>query len=318
MAGKDSDVVVERLREQDRLAEIEGKLREAVATFYDPRGKMDEAFTREIPASQRGDKAAHVANYLGMWQKQARIVSDFVGIPDPDRETLISESQNLKGIADKLYLRVEELIETIPPDGPPDDLEPSRNDVACFAASRIMREVSYQQKNLGDQISDPEAKKYLLDKETLSGLQRGVSLCRNRWPSGVAPDVRSIYRLVALRRINARAGGSSFGTACWGTPSKYILDKLHDKSLPGYNEDRAERFEDVLRNSDLAKTLDRWPRRKWEDTYGLAWQLVAKLRSHKRMMQELLANTPYSELMEFTLDAITDEVVANFLISAET
>ncbi len=313
MTGSDFEVVNERLREQDRLAGITAKLRDVVAKFNDPQLKIGEEFTSVIPESQRGGESdtAVLADFLNRWQVQAKKVSAYVGMTDPDIGQLKKESESLQKSAENVHSIVKRLIEKIPREGPGNDLEPSRNDVACFAASEVMREVADQQKNLGNQISSPAAKKYLLDKDTSRRLRSGDSMYENRWGTGKTADVRSIYRIVDQYRIAAEAGRAAFGDECWGRSSKYVLDKLMDKSLPGYDKGRADQFKKVLDESGLAETLNSWPNRKGDNTYGLAWQLVAQLRTHKRVMQETLQKTPYAEFMGFTLDAITDVIVEN-------
>jgi hypothetical protein len=177
------------------------------------------------------------------------------------------------------------------------------NDMA-FVVRRVAGELAVRLESLAAGMGDDLAR-ILKEGDGLLGLKKFGT-----WQ----PSVRGTYEFIQVFRTGARKDPQKapFGES-WRQASRSVLDGLATLGNTSFDPTLGKTFRDGFAAGELADLLDRWAARKPEDTYGLGWQLVVKLRNHKQDLEALFAKSPrYQEFLRHTLDAIT-EVVAQEL-----
>jgi hypothetical protein len=312
VAGTELDAVKDRLKVQDRRAGVEERLHQA----WTARSKgLGAKCVAEVPGIMRdAQKVQSVAHLVEGWRSQAGDVEQYINTRDADPEDLRTAAKTLDAASRALSNKIMDMYPVDRSMAGTDDLGPTRHSNLCVVLRQIASELVALQVNLGNRTLDEDAKRALLHGAGLKqirsagGLIESYDQTQNK--GSIYATVRDARELARNAPTNPAAG---FGKLTWGDPCKYAMTKLGDKSFPGNDPALATRFQnEIIGAGDLTKSLNRWGARKSGETYGLAWELVAGLRDHKRKIEAMFPVTnPLRELLGYNLDAITGVVAGD-------
>jgi hypothetical protein len=311
--GTELGAVEGRLKVQDRRAGIEERLHQACTNLHSK--GLGVKCLAEFPGMMRGaQQVLSVANLVEGWRSQAAELERSITTSGADPEDLRNLAGTLDAVSLKLGDKISDMTTLDPTVSGTDNLGPTRHSNLCFVLRQIASEILNEQVTLARRIADPAARAALMAGKGRPEIESQMSLLegydRTQNPESIYSTVRYARELAGKAPTDPAAG---FGKLAWSGPCTYSMTKLGDKSFPGYDPALASRFQnEIIGAGDLARSLDRWGARKSGETYGLAWELVAKLRDHKRKIEAMFpVSNPLRESLGYTLDAITGVVAGD-------
>jgi hypothetical protein len=312
VAGTELEAVKDRLKVQDRRAGVEERLHQAWTAR--PKG-LGAKCVAEVPGIMReAQKVQSAAHLIEGWRSQAADVEKYINTTDVDPDDLRNAAKTLDAASRALCTKIRDMYTVDPSMSGTDNLGPTRHSNLCFVLRQIASELVELQVNLGNRTLDQEAKDALLHGAGLKQIRSAGGFIENydqtQNKASIYTSVRDARELARTAPTNPAAG---FGRLTWSNPCKYTMTKLGEKSFPGYDPALATRFQnEIIGVGDLDKSLDRWGARQPGETYGLAWELVAGLRDHKRKIEAMFpVSNPLREFLGYNLDAITGVVAGD-------
>jgi hypothetical protein len=302
--GHELAAVSARLKAES-AAGVEDRLREAFVEKH----KLKQAFVAELPASLQDDAEVQVAgSKVDGWHVEALDLGRIAaGGPNRNPQADLDAANRLNLAADALGGKLAEIAKW-KGDSSHDilGLDPTRLQRTRAAAIGLADCVRKEQKRLADQLVSPDAKKLLLTgtgvakiEAALDGLRWAEKISSgNTISDTVKADFDAIRQHIVLE----------LGGRLWQAPYNFVESKLAD---PTINRDTSlhKAFTLGFGQCGLSELLDRWNARKPDETYELAWLMLARLREFKATASEAFRKAPdFADFLNATFDAIAVEV----------
>jgi hypothetical protein len=311
--GTELGAVEGRLKAQDRRAGIEERLHQACTNLHSK--GLGAKCLAEFPGMMRdAQQVQSMVHLVDGWRSQAVELEEYITTSGADPQKLRDAAGTLDAASKKLGDKIKDMMVLDPSMSGVDNLGPTRHSNLCFVLRQIAGEIRNEQVKLAGRIADPAARATLMEGKGRLEIEYQMNLIeaydRKENTKSIYSEVQWARELAGKAPTNPEAG---FGKLAWSVPCTDSMTKLGDKSFPGYDPALASRFQnEIIGAGDLARSLDRWGARKSGETYGLAWELVAKLRDRKRKIEAMFpVSNPLRESLGYTLDAITGVVAGD-------